>query len=130
MKLVIGIGCDRGISLQTLKQAIDLALQSVNSTSEQVSLLATIDQKSRESAILELAKQQHWRLQFYPSTLLAEAYQIEQENLISQYAGVVYISQAAALLAANTNATELLIEGYKYRGADHKNATISIAQLH
>lgn len=127
MQLVVGINCDRGVSLQTLEQAIALALESVSFTFEQVCLVATTDQKSDELAILTLAKQRQWRLRFYPTTLLAQATTPNRTEVVTKYLGAACVSQAAVILAANSNI--LLVEEYKYRGTDGKNATISVAQL-
>ena len=129
MQLVLGVGCDRGISLQTLEQAVALALQSVSSTLEHVSLMATIDQKSDELAILALAKQQRWRLQFYPTALLAQANVPVVSVPVTRYMATACVSQAAALLAANATSEELLVSEYKYRGIDGKSATVSVARL-
>lgn len=127
MKLVVGISCDRGISAQTLEQAIKLAVQSVGITIEAIGLMATVDQKSDETAILALAKHRHWRLQFYPVSLLAQANLSTTTEVALRYTGTASVSQAAALLAAN--AQNLLMEDYKYRGEDGKNATISLAWM-
>ncbi len=127
MKLVIGISCDRGVSLQTLEQAINAALKLVNIGYEAICLIATVDQKSDEAAILELAKQQQWRLQFYPTSFLAQTDAPMSNTIAPKYLGAAGISQAAALLAANTQ--QLLMKEYKYRGDDGKNATIALAQM-
>ncbi len=127
MKLVVGISCDRGVSLQTLEQAIKLALQSVNLTLEAVCLMATVDQKSDETAILVLAKLRQWRLRFYPVSLLAQAHIAAYQQVVTRYMGAAHVSQAAASLAAN--AQNLLVEDYKYCGEDGKNATVSLARI-
>jgi cobalt-precorrin 5A hydrolase len=48
---------------------------------------------------------------------------------VLRYLGTPSVSEAAALLAAGSTAKDLLIEKHKYRGADQKNATISIARI-
>ena len=45
MKLVLGLGCDRGTSLATIEKAIHKALQSANLSRDDVCQLATIDKK-------------------------------------------------------------------------------------
>jgi cobalt-precorrin 5A hydrolase len=127
MQLVVGIGCDRGASLQTLEQAIALALQSAGLSFGQVELIATTDQKSDEWAILTLAKQRQWRLRFYPTSLLAQANTPNRVEVVMKYLGAACVSQAAVVLAANSHS--LLVEEFKYCGVDGKNATISVAQL-
>jgi cobalt-precorrin 5A hydrolase len=41
--------------------------------------------------------------------------------------GTPSVAEAAALLAARTSASELLVEKFKHKGADGRNATVSIA---
>ncbi len=43
------------------------------------------------------------------------------------YMGTPAVAEAAALLAANTRMRDLLMEKFKHRGTDGKNATVSIA---
>ena len=42
--------------------------------------------------------------------------------------GTPAVAEAAALLAADVAMQDLLLEKYKYRGTDGKNATVSIAK--
>jgi len=48
---------------------------------------------------------------------------------VQKYMGTPAVAEAAALIAANTNMQNLLVEKHKYLGADGKNATISIARI-
>jgi cobalt-precorrin 5A hydrolase len=129
MQVVLGLGCDRGTSLATLQAAIIFALQSVNLSLENVCALATIDKKSDEAAILELSQLQNWPLQFYSSEQLAQVAVPNPSTVVQKYMGTPSVSEAAALLAANTDMSQLLVEKYKYCGEDGKNATVSIVQM-
>jgi len=48
---------------------------------------------------------------------------------VLRHMGTPSVSEAAALLAANTQADQLLVEKFKHQGVDGKNATISIARI-
>nr|MBP7489379.1 cobalamin biosynthesis protein [Azospira sp.] len=48
---------------------------------------------------------------------------------VRKYTGTPSVSEAAALLAAGTDMSRLLIEKHKLRGPDGRNATVSIALL-
>jgi len=128
MKVILGIGCDRGTPLQTLEQVIDLALNSINLDRQAVLKLATIDKKNDEVAILQLAEKQQWPLVFYPAEQLALVKVPSPSAVVLKYMGTPSVSEAAALLAANTDMSNLMVEKFKYRGADSKNATISIVK--
>ena len=127
-ELVIGIGCDRGVLLQTLEQALEQALQQCGCKRESIRLLASIDLKQNEVALLQLAQQNHWPLRFYPATELAQVAVPNPSETVRRYTGTPAVAEAAALLGAGTGQQNLLIEKYKLRGVDGKNATISIAR--
>jgi cobalt-precorrin 5A hydrolase len=48
---------------------------------------------------------------------------------VRKYMGTPAVAEAAALLAAGVDMRALLLEKYKYRGEDGKNATVSIASM-
>jgi len=128
MKVVLGIGCDRGTPLQTLEDAIDSVLDSANINKQAVLQLATIDKKSDEQAILQLAEKYHWPLTFYSAKQLAEVEVPSPSAVVLKYMGTPSVSEAAAILAANTDMSHLLVEKFKLRGADGKNATVSVVR--
>jgi len=129
MKVILGIGCDRDTPLQTLEDVIDLALGSVNLERQSVQQLATIDKKNDEQAILQLADKHHWPLIFYPAEQLAQVKVPSPSAVVLKYMGTPSVSEAAAILAAKTDMNNLLVEKFKHRGHDGKNATISIVKI-
>ncbi len=128
MRLILGIGCDRNASLTTLTRAIDLALSQVNGRREDVVALASIDKKNDEVALLELAQQQGWPVHFFSAKQLSQVEVPNPSAVVLKYMGTPAVAEAAALLAAKTDLNDLLVEKYKYRGTDGKNATVSIAR--
>ena len=48
---------------------------------------------------------------------------------VLKYMGTPAVAEAAALLAARVGAEKLLVEKHKHRGADGKNATVSIVRI-
>jgi len=129
MKVILGIGCDRGTPLQTLEDVIDLALGSINLNRQTVQQLATIDKKNDEQAILQLAEKHQWPLVFYPAEQLAQVEVPSPSTVVLKYMGTPSVSEAAAILAAKTGMKNLLVEKFKHRGGDGKNATISIVKI-
>jgi cobalt-precorrin 5A hydrolase len=128
MKVILGIGCDRGTPLQTLENAIDSALNTVQLNKQAVLQLATIDKKNDEQAILQLAKKYHWPLRFYAAEQLAKIKVPSPSAVVLKYMGTPSVSEAAALLAADTDMKNLIVEKFKLRGTDGKNATVSVVK--
>ncbi|MCK5122447.1 MAG: cobalamin biosynthesis protein [Methylococcales bacterium] len=129
MQVILGIGCDRGTPLQTLEDVIDQALSSININRSAVLQLATIDKKNDEQAILQLSEQQHWPLNFYSAQQLSQVEVPSPSAVVLKYMGTPSVSEAAAILAANTDMSNLLVEKFKFRGNDGKNATVSIVKV-
>ncbi len=128
MKVVLGIGCDRGTPIQTLEEVIDRALSSIALNKNHVLQLATIDKKNDEQAILQLAQKHHWPLIFYSAEQLAKIEVPSPSAVVLKYMGTPSVSEAAAILAAETTMDDLLVEKCKLRGFDGKNATVSIVK--
>lgn len=129
MKIILGLGCDRNTPLETLEQVIDQALASVALNRNQVIQLASIDKKQDEGALLKIAKLHSWPLTFYSAEQLARVTVPSPSEVVMKYMGTPSVSEAAAILAANTDMSDLLLEKFKYRGADGKNATVSIVRM-
>ncbi len=129
MNIVLGLGCDRNTSLETLEQAVDKALAEIDQTRQQVCQIATIDKKNDEQAILQLAEKHHWPLKFYPADQLAAIEVPSPSAVVLKYMGTPSVSEAAAILAADTDMSHLLLEKFKYLGDDGKNATVSIVEI-
>ncbi len=129
MKIILGIGCDRNTPLQTLEDVIDRALDSVNLSRQSILQLATIDKKNDEQAILQLAEKHQWPLIFYSAEQLAKVEVPSPSAVVLKYMGTPSVSEAAAILAAKADMTHLLVEKFKHRGTDGKNATISIVKM-
>jgi len=128
MNIVLGMGCDRGVSLQTLEAAVHTALASIALDDYRVHSLATIDKKNDETALLELAAKNNWPMSFYSASELASVEVPNPSEVVLKYMGTPAVSEAAAILAANTNMNDLLVEKYKFKGEDGKNATVSIVR--
>jgi cobalt-precorrin 5A hydrolase len=128
IKVILGIGCDRGTPLQTLEEAMDSALASINLGRNNVLQLATIDKKNDEQAILQLAQEQKWTLSFYTAEQLSQVDVPSPSAVVLKYMGTPSVSEAAAILAAETTKESLLVEKFKLRGKDGKNATVSIVR--
>jgi len=129
LRVILGLGCDRGTAPETLQTAVEEALALAGLNGDAVAGLATIDKKNDEDAILRLAARHGWPLRFYTAEELARVPVPNPSETVRRYMGTPAVAEAAALLAARGGIDDLLLEKYKYRGADGKNATVSIARL-
>jgi cobalt-precorrin 5A hydrolase len=122
-----GLGCDRGTPLATVETALERALASVGMTRENVAVLASIDAKADEEAFLQLSVAGGWPLRFYAAAQLAEVAVPNPSETVRRYMGTPSVCEAAALLAASSRT--LVVEKFRLRGADGRNATVSLALM-
>lgn len=127
-KIILGLGCDRNTPLESIETAVFQALEQAKLTIDNVRSLASIDKKSDEIGLLAFAEKYHWRIDFYTAQELAKVPVPNPSEVVRKYIGTPAVAEAAALLSANTQMQNLIIEKHKYRGADNRNATVSIAR--
>ena len=129
IRLALGLGCDRGTPAATIRQAIDEALARAGATLADVEAVASIDLKADEAGLLEVARACGWTLRFYAAAELARVTVPNPSETVRKHTGTPSVSEAAALLAAGTDLSHLLIEKHRLRGPDGRNATVSIARM-
>jgi cobalt-precorrin 5A hydrolase len=129
MKVALGIGCDRDTPFDTIARAVDDALKQAGVKMSDVCAAASIDLKADEPGLLQLAAARGWLMKFYPAAELSEIPIPNPSEVVRKYTGTPSVSEAAALLAARADMSQLLVEKYKLRGPDGRNATISIARI-
>lgn len=146
MRLVLGLGCDRGTPLTTLLQAIEQALGSLGADWSSVTAMASIDLKADETAMQQLMQDKNIPIRFFAAAQLAEVAVPNPSEVVRKYTGTPSVSEAAALLMAGqldgaegagsfagarlyppAPMSALLIEKHKLRGPDGRNATVSVA---
>jgi len=126
---ILGMGCDRGTSINTLNTAVHNALTQMKLEPENVNALATIDKKDDEAGLLELSKTNNWPLHFFTAEQLAKVDVPNPSEVVMKYMGTPAVAEAAAMLAADAGIENLVLEKYKYLGDDGKNATVSIVKI-
>lgn len=129
MQISVGLGCDRNTSFPTLANALTQALQKISATSADIVCFASIDKKSDEAAMLQLAKTLNKPIYFYSAEQLAQIDVPNPSATVLKHVGTPAVSEAACLLAAKRDQTHLIVEKHKYLGSDGKNATVSIARI-
>lgn len=129
-EFTVGLGCDRGALLQTVRDAVCCALAEAGAQPDQVVAAASITLKRDEAALLAFAQEHGWPLHFYAPEELAVVPVPHPSETVRRYTGTPSVSEAAALLAAGpqTPMAALVVEKFKLRGADNRNVTVSIAR--
>ncbi len=128
--ITLGVGCDRGTSVQTIHEAVTAALSQAGLRLDQVVAVASITLKTDEAGLLALAAQHGWPLQFYPPEVLAQVPVPNPSETVRRHTGTPSVSEAACLLAAgpDTPMSALIVEKLRHRGEDGRHATVSIAR--
>lgn len=129
MSIALGLGCDRGTPADTIARCLAEALAEAGATLADVRAVASIDLKADEPGLAEMAQTHGWQIHFYGAAELAAVEVPNPSETVRKYTGTPSVSEAAALLAAGADQTQLIIEKHKLRGPDGRNATVSIARI-
>jgi len=129
MRVILGLGCDRNTPQESIRSAIQLALDSVGLEHDAVTAAATIDKKSDEVGLLAVCKAAGWELHFYSAEELSQIEVPNPSEVVRKFVGTPAVAEAAALKLAGRTMDALLLEKYKYRDSEGKNATVSIVKV-
>ncbi|HEY7494938.1 MAG TPA: precorrin-4 C(11)-methyltransferase [Candidatus Tectomicrobia bacterium] len=107
--LVLGVGCERGISLAALEDGLEQFLGQAGFARASITTVASLDRKADEAAILELAQRHRWQTCFYSAAALSQvAGMARPSQVVERCVGTPGVAEPAALLAAQ--AERLLVE--------------------
>ncbi|KAB0495922.1 cobalamin biosynthesis protein [Pseudomonas vancouverensis] len=127
--LVVGLGCQRGCPVSTLRALLDQALGAHQIALHDIKALASIDLKRDEPALIELASQLGLPVTFFSSEQLAvyEPRLSHQSQIAFERTGCYGVAESAALALAEQLAqapAKLLIPRQKYA-----QATLALASV-
>ena len=95
--VTVGVGCRRGTDPDVLKKAVYEALSEAHVSPRAVRALASIDVKSDEPAIRELAQAEGWDLRFYSADELANVPgEFSTSEFVERTVGVGNVCERAA----------------------------------
>lgn len=107
--LVLGIGCERGISIDALEDGLDRFLAQHRFCRDSIAMLASVDLKADEQAIVDLASRFGWPTQFYSAEALAGVQAAPNPSeVVARCVGTPGVAEPAALLASGS--PQLLVE--------------------
>jgi cobalt-precorrin 5A hydrolase len=127
--LVLGIGCDRDTPPDLVERGVTALLAGQRLSARSVKALASIDKKSDEPAILQLAQRRGWPLHFYAAEELDAVDGIENPSeAVKRHVGARGVAEPAALKAAG--ASRLLVAKHVYTepGAG-RSMTLAVARV-
>jgi len=127
--LWVGMGCERGTSLELLERCLSEALASQGLAMEAVAGLASAERKADELALLQLAELHNWPLRCFSSAALKMVPVPNPSPVVEAELGTPSVAEAAALLACGPGAS-LRVEKRIERAASGERgaATVAIAQ--
>ena len=100
-RLVVGIGCRRGVSAEQVLAAIDTALADQGRRRSEVYTLATIDLKAREPGIRQAAKELGVPVRVIPRTRIRSLQDCLREHTFAEtITGVAAVCIPAAVMAS------------------------------
>ncbi len=118
--IVIGLGCNRGTSLEEIEQVVKETLAENRLSIDSVRNIATIDRKKDELGLLALCQKYGWSMDIFTPAELNTVSLPSPSQTVYKYTGAYGVSEPAALRSAG--ATEWLLPKKK-----SGNVTISLA---
>jgi cobalamin biosynthesis protein CbiG len=120
--LVVGVGASSGADPDAVRHLLAQALAAAGLEIDDIALVATVDVKADEPAIVALAHDLGVELHTFPAPALATQPVPTPSAVVERAVGTPSVAEAAALLGAGSNG-ELVVP--KQRSAE---ATIAIAR--
>jgi cobalt-precorrin 5A hydrolase len=127
--LVVGLGCDRGASIEMVERGVDAMLAEHGLSPRSVQCIATVDKKADEPAFLTLSERRRWPLKaFSPEELDGVAAIENPSDTVKRFVGTWGVAEPAALLASG--AEKLLVPKriYTEEGAG-RSMTFAVARI-
>ena len=107
--LVLGVGCERGISADALEDGILRVVREHGYSPTSIGTLASLDLKADEEGLLEVANRHGWDTAFFPAEELAGVQGLANPSaVVQECVGTPGVAEPAALLAAGSD--RLLVE--------------------
>ncbi len=127
--LVLGIGCDRDTPPDLVERGVANLLAKSGLSPKSVKAVASIDKKSEERALLELAERRGWPLRFFAASELDGVPGIENPSeTVKRHVGTRGVSEPAALLAAGAERLLVPKQTYTEPGAG-RSMTLAVARV-
>jgi len=111
-KLCLGIGCNRGTSMEIIEQSVDIFLRKYNLKIEDIQKIASFEAKKDEVGLLDFANKRDIPIEFYSKediNLLSNSF---SKSASTQFFGIKGVAEPSSILASEYN--ELIIKKEVY----------------
>jgi cobalt-precorrin 5A hydrolase len=98
--LVLGMGCDRGVTLEQVEEFVFSTLERHGLSFKSVRNLATVDLKQEEPALVEFCAKHKLEMACYPSEQLKKVAAPNPSATVEKYVGTPGVCEPAALLSS------------------------------
>ncbi len=127
--LVVGLGCDRGASPETVARGVDALLLRNGLAAASVKSIATINLKADEPALMDLAERRGWPIRTFTAAELDVVEGIETPSeTVKRHVGTRGVAEPAALLAAGAPKLVVPKQTYTEDGAG-RSMTFAVARI-
>lgn len=113
--LVLGVGCESGVSLDDVARTVDGALHATGLSALSVGVVATLDCKVAEPALQALCAQRGWALHGFTAEELRDVAVPTPSRVVEDAVGTPSVSEAAALREAGDGAALVLAKQVRGR---------------
>jgi cobalt-precorrin 5A hydrolase/cobalt-precorrin 5A hydrolase/precorrin-3B C17-methyltransferase len=120
--IVVGVGASRGCPDIELEALVEASLDVAAVSAADVDVLASVDVKADEPAVLALAAHHGWTLRFFAPIALAAITVPTPSAVVATHIGTPSVAEASALLAAGDGGALMV---FKQRS---RHATCAIAR--
>lgn len=120
--IVLGMGCNRGTSVEEIEALIDETLAQLSLSKKSVKALCTIDLKKDEQCFNTITEKYGWEFVTYTPAELNEMPMQNPSQTVFKYTGAYGVSDPAAMRYAKTD--QLIWQKKK-----SENATIAVARV-
>lgn len=126
--LVLGVGCERGITLEALEEGLNTFLRQSGFAKASIAALASLDRKADEAALVALAQRHQWQTHFYTAAELAQVVGVQRPSkVVERCVGTPGVAEPAALFAAGVD--RLLVEKHIFSStASPQRMTFALAR--
>jgi len=102
--LVLGLGCERGISAEALEEGLERVLRGSGLAAASLGTVASLDLKADEAGLIELAGRRGWQTAFFDAPTLAAVPGIASPSeVVRDCVGTPGVAEPAALLASGAD---------------------------
>ena len=121
--LSVGIGCNRGTSMETIKAFLELTFNKAGFSKHSILKIASADIKKDEGGLLAMANEMQIAIDFYNTDQLRSVTTLQTPSkMVEKHLGVKGVCEAAAILSAKNGI--LILPKQK-----NKDVTIAVAIL-